>query len=325
MRPTKHPQGTLTHPLNQILGTEASIRVLRAILLSDIPIGIAELGRRTSLQASGLPAVCARLEDMGVIEMVGRGRSRQFRRSSRGPLVNALANVFTVERSQAEVVMSEVRQAVQGAAFMLRAAWIEGPVARNEDRPGDAIVVVALTGADAVEQLRLALWSQLLHVQETRDVPIELRVETEADLVACDDARVAELDRALPLIGAPPMDLARPRAAEPKAPRMKRHEDVDARLMRMATAISDRLRTDSSLVEAAVAYIHRRALTASATEQLELREWKAILSTMSVPRVRRLLVENSARGRRLRQSLPFLGVLSPADREQLMRGESHPQ
>jgi hypothetical protein len=265
------------------------------------------------------------LEDMGVIETVGRGRSRQFRRSSRGPLVNLLANVFAAERAHAETVLSEVRERVQGAASTMRAAWIEGPVARDEDRLGDAIVVVALTTAAAVEEVRMTLWGQLLQVQELRDVSIELRVETEADLVAADDARVAELARALPLIGAPPLDLARPRAVEVQTPRTKRHEDVDARLLRMATAIADRIRTDASLVEAAAAYIERRMLTASGSERLELREWKTVLSTMSVPRICRLLVEESARGRRLRQSLPFLGALSPAEREQLLHTDSHPQ
>jgi hypothetical protein len=321
MRPAKHHQGTLTHPLNDILGTEASVRVLRAILLSDIPIGIAELARLTSLQASGLPTVCARLEDLGVIETVGRGRSRQFRRSPRSSLANPLANAFTTERSHAETVMMEVRQAVQGGASMLRAAWIEGPVARNEDHIGDAIIVVALARADDVEQVRLALWGQLLHVQETRDVAIELRVETEADLVTSDDTRIRDLERALPLVGAPPIDLARPRATEPRAPRVKTHEEVDVRLLRMATAISDRIRTDASLIEAAIDYINRRALTASGTEQLELREWKSVLTTKSVPRIRRLLVEDSARGRRLRQSFPFTGVFSSDERDQLLRDD----
>lgn len=320
MRPTKHIQGTISHPLNQILGTEASVRVLREILLSDIPIGIAELARRTMLQASGLPAVCARLEDLGVIETVGRGRSRQFRRAKRNSFVDPLVNMFTTERSRALTIMSEIRQRVQ--SMSLRAAWIEGPVARDEDRPDDPIVVVALASADNVESVRTLLWGQLLPMQEAYDVAIELRVETEADLVAADDSRISDLKTAVPLAGAPPIELARPRTPEPNAPQVKRHEDVDANLLRMATAISERLRTDASLIEQALAYIDRRALTASPNEQLELREWKSVLSTMSVPRVRRLLTEDSARGRRLRQSFPFHGALTPADRDRLSRDDA---
>lgn len=315
MRPTKHAQGTLSHPLNQILGTEASVRVLREILLSDIPIGIAELARRTMLQASGLPAVCARLEDLGVIETVGRGRSRQFRRTQRSPLVGPLVNLFTAERTRTLTVMSDIRQRVQSMA--LRAAWIEGPVARDEDRPEDPIVIVALANADAVESVRTMLWGQLLPIQEAHDVSIELRVETEADLVAADESRISDLTTAIPLAGAPPIELARPRASELAPSRARRHEDVDANLLRMAAAISERLSTDASLIEQALAYIDRRALTASPNEQLDLREWKNVLSTMSVPRVRRLLTEDSARGRRLRQSFPFHGALTPDERKRL--------
>ena len=320
MRPVKHVQGTLSHPLNQILGTEASVRVLREILLLDIPIGIADLARRTMLQASGLPAVCARLEDLGTIETVGRGRSRQFRRAQRSPLVGALVNMFTAERARALTVMSDIRQRVQ--SMSLRAAWVEGPVARDEDRPEDPIVIVALTSADTVESMRTQLWGQLLPVQEAYDVAIELRVETEADLVAADDLRLADLETAIPLAGAPPIELARPRASEPMASRAKRHEDVDARLLRTGAAIAERLRTDTSLIEQALAYIDRRMPTASANEQLELREWKGVLSTMSVPRIRRLLTEDTARGRRLRQSLPFLGALNRTERERLLQEES---
>jgi len=53
MRPTSRPQSALRCPLNHILGTEANVRVLRAILLSDIPIGVPELARRAELQPSG--------------------------------------------------------------------------------------------------------------------------------------------------------------------------------------------------------------------------------------------------------------------------------
>ncbi|HXD23710.1 MAG TPA: hypothetical protein VN613_10165, partial [Gemmatimonadaceae bacterium] len=165
------------------------------------------------------------------------------------------------------------------------------------------------------------LWGQLLPIQEAHDVSIELRVETEADLVAADESRIFDLEAAIPLTGAPPIELARPRASELAPSRARRHKDVDANLLRMAAAISERLRTDASLIEQALAYIDRRARTASPNEQLDLREWKNVLSIMSVPRVRRLLTEDSARGRRLRQSFPFHGALTPDERKRLSRAD----
>ena len=325
MRPTKNPQSVLTSPLNKILGTEANVRVLRVALLSEIPLGTTEIARSTGLQASGIPRVCMHLEDLGVLETVGRGRGRQYRRSNRGELTTALANLFGEERNRATRVMNEVRQAVQAGSGEIRAAWIEGPVADGTDGPDDSIVVGALADDASFERARVALWSQLLRIQELRDVAIELHMYTAADLMTADQLRLAELERARPLLGAPPIELARPRASElPETPSRgkKSHADVDAQLLRLSSGIADRLRTDPSLVEYAREYIERRLLTASANERLELQEWKGILATMSVARVRRLLIRDDARGRRLRQSLPFLNVLSPEERTRLLRPAS---
>src|SRR3972149_6177663 len=84
MRPISRLQSALRCPLNHLLGTEANVRVLRVILLSDIPIGVSEIARLAELQPSGVARVCARLEDLGVIEAVGRGpRDRPKRPSPR--------------------------------------------------------------------------------------------------------------------------------------------------------------------------------------------------------------------------------------------------
>jgi len=65
--------------------------------------------------------------------------------------------------------------------------------------------------------------------------------------------------------------------------------------------------------------VERRLLTASGSERLALREWQALLRSNSAPRLRRLLVQDDARARRLRQSLPFVDVLSPDERKTLLR------
>src|SRR3989304_4752199 len=84
MRPISRLQSALRCPLNHMLGTEANVRVLRVILLSDIPIGVSEIARLAGLQRRGVARVCARLGDLGVIEAVGRGpRDRPDTRSPR--------------------------------------------------------------------------------------------------------------------------------------------------------------------------------------------------------------------------------------------------
>jgi hypothetical protein len=318
MRPTSHPQSALRHPLNQLLGTEANVRVLRVLMLSDIPIGISELSRRASLQASGVARICPRLEDLGVIEAVGRGaRNRQYRRSGRYALGNLLVSLFREERAHGERVLQDVRSAVQ--RFPTRSAWIEGPVARGADRAGDTLVVGALVEAANVESLRAGLWSALLNIQTVHDVTIELRLYTLADLKTLDARRRRELAEALPLMGPSPLDVAELGASKgPGGKGGRRHADLDARSKEVAQAIAQRVRHDPSLVEEARRYIDRRAAAASPGERLELEEWRGILTSMSVPRLCRFLVQDDARATRLRQSSPFLAVLSPEERRAIL-------
>ena len=99
--------------------------------------------------------------------------------------------------------------------------------------------------------------------------------------------------------------------------RVRSHADADARGRVLARAIADRLKTDPSLVSRARAYVAARLTAASPGEQHELREWDRILRTMSVARLRRFLNDSGERAARLRQSLPFVGVLTPQERERL--------
>lgn len=322
MRPTKHPQSALRCPLNHVLGTEASVRVLRVAMLSDIPIGVSELARLAALQPSGVARVCTRLEDLGVIEAVGRGRrNRLFRRANRFAFAGLLAALFAEERNRAQQVMQELRNVVRDLSPQPRAAWIEGTVALGTDGPGDAIVVGVLVEPSQVETARQQVWPQLLAMQRSRDVVMELRVLTMAELETADKQRRAELERVELLMGPPPLDLIRTgRAVKTARRHLAGHAQLDARSKEIARILAEKIRRDPSLVEDARRYLERRIPSASPGERLELEEWQGILATMSIPRLRRFLVQDDARATRLRQSLPFLNVLTPEERRALLRG-----
>jgi DNA-binding Lrp family transcriptional regulator len=306
--------------LNDILGTEASVRVLRVICLSDIPIGVSEVARRARLQPSGVARVCAKLEDLGVLEAVGRGvRNRQYRRFSRFSLSGTLTELFAHERNRVESIFRGIEAAVHGSA--IRAAWIEGPVATETDRPDDILLVGVLTDPPYVEDIRLAVWQRLLQIQSNHDVTIELQVTTLADLATADAARRESLETARPVLGAPPLDILAGEA-EGKKPAAthgpaRSHRQLDARAQALAAQIADHLKRDPSLIEDTRRYIERRLPGASPGERLELEEWRGILDTMSPAKLRRFLVRDDARAVRLRQSLPFVHALSPEARRAL--------
>lgn len=322
MRPASQSQSAFRYPLNHLLGTPARVRILRAILASDIPISVSELARLTGLQRSGVDRTCVQLEDLGAIEAVGRGtRNRQYRRAPRAGIVAQLATLFAAERSRADGIIAELRQIMADPSSGIRAAWIEGPVATGTDLPQDPIHVGLLTDASSIDWIRDRVWGLLLGLQDKYDIRLELRVWTMADLTTAAPLERRGWSDVLLLHGPSPADLVQSAdgsALPTAAARPRRHETRDDQAKALARAIADRIRGDSTIVEEAKRYVARRLAGASPGEQLELREWASLLATLSVSRLRRFLVEDSERARRLRQSLPFLDVLSADERQALL-------
>ena len=54
-------------PLNGILGTEANVRILRALAESTAPISAAELSRRAQLQRSSVHRALRTLAGLGIV------------------------------------------------------------------------------------------------------------------------------------------------------------------------------------------------------------------------------------------------------------------
>jgi hypothetical protein len=72
----------------------------------------------------------------------------------------------------------------------------------------------------------------------------------------------------------------------------------------------------------ALRHVRRREKNASPQEGRELREWERILVTMTPSRLRQLLVERTERATRLRQTLPALDLLTPAERDAVLASTS---
>ena len=320
MRPPSIRQSALRCPLNSILGTEAHVRILRALAHSDIPIGTRELAATVSLQRSGVARACERLEDLGALESVGRSRSRQYRLATRFRFAHSLRSLFVEERSRAEEVLNQLRQTTQAHDLALRAAWIEGPVASDSDTIEDSIVVGVLVDATRASSVRERVWERLLEVQKAHDVTIELLVETEADLSTCGPMRAERLRGARPLVGTPPRAFLadEPQDGPALAVGAATHEGREGVRRAYAHLVAARLAKDPSIVTRALRHIEERLLTLGPGERLELQEWRDILTTQSVARVRRFLLGESERSRRLRQSLPFIDDITNEDRRSIV-------
>jgi DNA-binding transcriptional ArsR family regulator len=320
MRPASITQSAFKAPLNGILGTEASVRILRVLASASVPLTRSEVATQAKLYSSGVPRVLSHLEDQGIVESIGQGRSRPVRLRQQHPFYNALKNLFGEEGARVARVLEGIRNALNQLSPAPAAAWIEGPVATDSDRYSDPLTVGVLADSPDSQGWNAHLRNAFNQLQRLHDVAIEAHVWWRADILAVSDSARAVLLTITPLIGPPPLDilgLSRDAAAPGTATREFSHDMHDATARQFAAAIANRIRTQPGIVDDAIKYLDRRLPAVSSNERLELQEWHDILTTYSHSRLRSFLVSDSERATRLRQSLPFVNVLSSADRESI--------
>ena len=101
--------------------------------------------------------------------------------------------------------------------------------------------------------------------------------------------------------------------------KQRRHDWIDERSRALAAVIAERVRERPELVGAALEYVRARMEHASPRLRGTLREWERLLIELPLPQLLDFLVEDSERANRLRQSLPFPGVITPEERAEIFR------
>lgn len=254
---------------------------------------------------------------------VGAGSQRpvQLRRSY--PLAQPLEELFRAERNRVDEFYRTLRSSIVEHSNQVRAAWIQGPLANGQDELGDPVVIGVLANSDVLDEVTSELTHLLTPIGGRHEVRIEVKGYTLPDLLALPDAEIRELSETLPLLGAPPEAYLENEAEiEESEPSTRTHEELDQQALKYGRAIADHLAHDPTLLERAQRFIDRRIDQASASERDELREWALLLESMSLPRLQEFLISNSERAERLRQTLPFPGVLTNEERSEI-RGQIH--
>lgn len=320
MRPPSQRQSALRSPMNYALATETNVRILRVVTETESPLGKTEVARRAELNASGVRRAIDDLVDQGLLEPVGTGPRQSVRLRQSHPLAPALRSLFEAERHRFERLLGELRSAVERLRPPPHAAWIEGPVAGNDDLPGDPLILGILASSQHVDGLADQLSGMLEEVSRLQEVLVEVRSRTAADLATAPEQYLAELRGAIPILGPPPLAfIERESGGGAYGGRRDPHTNVDRRMLKLARAIADRLGQDPSLVERAEKYIDKRLDRASAAERRELLEWRHLLGSTSTAQLCKFLVDPGERATRLRHSLPFLDVLSKDERDRLLQ------
>jgi DNA-binding transcriptional ArsR family regulator len=297
--------------LNQIMGTEANVRILRALCERRAPISAAELARQAHLQRSTVSRALQSLEESQVIDLVGVAPRAQAALRD-GVLGRAIRQLFDVERERFDALLDGLKQAANKTAPPPYAVWVGGNVARGVDRPGESITVFLLDTPDRVALTAQRLRADMERVERKLDLTLDVQELTLADLAA-DAVSDGELRSAIVVVGVPPLGL-RARALEgaPKARkrgRIQSHADHDSQLLTRAQSVAAVIGKDPAVIDRAREYIEKRWRDASSGERNELAEWRRILKTASPASVRKILTGSDARSIRLRQTMPFLDVV----------------
>ena len=310
----------LRGPLDYLLGTRGAVAVLRVLCAARIPLSQAELARRAALHLRGLPAILESLEAAGVVAYAGRGRTRQVQLYQQHPLVPPLTQLFQAEATRWQAIQYGLRELMQANGSSMVSAWIEGPVAAGSDRFSDPITIGILAEASLSLGIREAIQKRINGLQSTHHVVIAAHYYQRADLARFSKAKRTELENALLLFGPAPMDLSSKfRFGSDEGRRealdtSKRAASALKRPREIANLIAAKLTHDPELIQRAREFIDRRFPLAGDTERLSLLEWKGLLDSLTPGQVAAVLREESSRADMLRQSLPFVGVLTEAER-----------
>lgn len=314
MRPPKHRQNVLLQPLNDILGTESNVRLLRILALGTTSFTAGELARRAVLTRTAIYPVLSELERIGVIEFVGVGSQRLVQLRERHPLAGILRDLFRAEAQRFDAFTVALREVISNLPYRPLSAWV-GETAASNAQSTDTVRLYVVAHPKELEPLIDALNTRLIDVERRYDIHIAVRGLTRSELETLDDTQLVSQSSLILVGGVPPLALLERSRSTRRRSTPPSHDQQDARSRRLALAIAAKIKSDPGLIAIAEERARRRARDASPGERRELSEWLRIFATMSAARLRRFLVEDSERAVRLRQTLPALNLLSAEERE----------
>jgi predicted nucleotidyltransferase len=151
-------QSYLRHPLTNILGSAAAVRILRALFIGQNALSATQLAIEAKLSRPGVHSTLDSLIGQQLVKPHGAGRSQLYSIDPAHPLAQILEQLFTAERERYDALMAALRNNLRDTQGV-QAAWIYGSVARGEDGPRsdfDLALVVEHPGLTA-EKARNAL------------------------------------------------------------------------------------------------------------------------------------------------------------------------
>lgn len=301
MRPPRIQRSCLRYPLDGVLATPSMVRLMR-VLVYDVngPVGITEAAKKAGLTPAGTRKALETLERLGVAARVGTGRAQKFAPKEGNPYLSLFRELFTLEQRQHEELLRELRDAV--GIPEIRDAWLRD----QSTEPSHHLELGVVTEARSISWIGPELRVRLASLEKRFNLVIELNVFTRADSPEIPDGAVM-----LWGLGAG--------ADNDSSAGVQTHAESAKRSLRMAQAIAELLKSDPSLIRRAIHYTDRLLHEGQGTANSDIGEWRQLLETYSPERLRELLVSKSSRAERLRRSSPFFVVLTPDERDLMLK------
>jgi len=308
MRPIVSDQNFLRNPLNELLGMQAHVRLLR-VLANEVegPLTTPDAAKHAGLTIPGAHKALKRLLQSGFVVRVGGGRNHQYELRRSDKLVRAVARLFQSEKERYEALLDAIKNEIEKLVPYARAAWIQ-------DFPnefGDPMILGALHETKHLANYIQRLHKQLYPVERDFELTIEVNGYTKADLPNL------EADKVTPLYGVLPFadEYSRKMYATPLT-----HEQKDQQMLELSRRLAEAIELDTSLIRRAKEHVQRMLKSDHGTATKDIEEWRDILESYSIRRLSRFLISPSQRANRLRQSNPFFAILNSEERSRLLNG-----
>ena len=319
MRPISDHNSALKNPLNEILGYQANVRLLRCLVETREAMGHSELANRTGLSLPGIHKVVHRMLKTGIIQYTGSGKQQQIEIRKEHPLYDAIKELFKMEKEYYDSLIKCIKKTMEELESKPKSAWIFGKLAQGLDEYGDPIHIALLGDVKIVDEVTHEFRDLVYEsdLEKKFDVTIDINGVTLADI---ESKPVIDMENIILLWGTNPQYYLESSKNEREG--KTSHQDLDSKSLIDSKAWTELLKTYPEIIQRTISYLEVRIPKISSGEKKELQEWQHILESMSLQRLKKFLESDSERSTRLRQSLPFWPVLKDNERTKLEKLKS---
>ncbi len=160
------PSSAYHQPLDSILGSPATVRVLRVLSNHGGYLSATEVSERAELNRVGTKRVLESLVETRFVERSGRARSVLYHLGEANYLAPAIQALFRHERERMDGVGHMVRELAERVQPVPIAVWHFGSAARAEDRFDSDYDLALIGDARLLAQQKEQFSSQLFEAAE---------------------------------------------------------------------------------------------------------------------------------------------------------------